>query len=210
MRLLYTPIKDYVHTVEAVIAYAGVADRMKPVPTRPFDPENGLAEVNPLITVPALELEDGTPLYGGPVIYEYLDGLHGRDRLFPQDGEAITTRRQLWLADGLFDCTVRLIIEGWVPQEQQRPDVLERYWAKIGGTLDALTRDAAAWRSLDIAQARAVGALSFLGLKTSQISDATGLMPDDYDWRDGRKPLAAWYKRTAADPIFHFNLLPSD
>ena len=148
MRLLYTPIKNYVHTVEAVIAYAGVADRIKPVPTRPFDPENGLAEINPLITVPALELEDGAPLYGGPVIYEYLDGLHGRDRLFPQDGEAITTRRQLWLADGLFDCTVRLIIEGWVPQEQQRPDVLERYWAKIGGTLDALTQDAAAWRFL--------------------------------------------------------------
>lgn len=34
MRLLYTPIKDYVHTVEAVIAYTGLADRIKPVPTR--------------------------------------------------------------------------------------------------------------------------------------------------------------------------------
>ena len=210
MRLLYTPIERYVHTVEAVIAYAGVAERVKPVPTRPFNPESGLADVNPLITVPALDLEDGTPLYGGPVIYEYLDGLHGREPLFPQGAAAITARRQLWLADGLFDCAVRLIVEGWLPDREQRPDVLKRYWSKIGGALDALTRDAATWRGLDIAQMRAVGALSFLALKTPQIADATGLMPADHDWRHGHEALAAWYERTASNPIFHANLVPSD
>ena len=39
MKLLYTPIRGYVHTVEAVINYAGLRERVEPVATRPFDAE---------------------------------------------------------------------------------------------------------------------------------------------------------------------------
>ena len=42
MKLLYTPIKGYTHTVEAVIAHAGLAPRIEAVATRPFDPATTL------------------------------------------------------------------------------------------------------------------------------------------------------------------------
>ena len=122
MKLLYTPIKGYVHTVEAVINDAGLRDRIEPVPTRPYDEGTPLPTVNPLGKVPTLVLDSGEYLAGGPVIYEYLDSLHRRRRLFPaKGGQRWTTLRQAWMADGLFDTAVLLIVESWLPIEQQRP-----------------------------------------------------------------------------------------
>ncbi|MCS6947147.1 MAG: glutathione S-transferase N-terminal domain-containing protein, partial [Steroidobacteraceae bacterium] len=100
----YTPIAGYVHTVEAVINYAGLRSRITPVPTRPFDPDTPLSRVNPLGKVPTLVLDDGDYLAGGPVIYEYLDSLHRRRKLHPPRGAArFRALRQAWMADGLFD-----------------------------------------------------------------------------------------------------------
>jgi hypothetical protein len=66
MKLLYTPIKGYVHTVEAVINYAGLRDRVEPVATRPFDADTPLPSVNPIGKVPTLLLDSGEYLAGGP------------------------------------------------------------------------------------------------------------------------------------------------
>lgn len=144
MELLYTPIKQYTHTVEAVIAYTGVAGRIKPVPTRPFDPETTLGQSNPLSTVPTLLTDAGESLYGGPVIYEYLDSLHDRPRLYPGVGGARwTVLRQAWMADAMFDATVRLIVESWEPRDRQRSAFVQRTWTKIARGLDQLEKDAA-------------------------------------------------------------------
>ena len=137
MRLLYTPIRNYTHTVEAMIAYSGVADRIEPVATRPFDPQTRIAEENPLGTVPTLITGEGEALYGGPVIYEYFDSLHTRPRLYPQQGVARwTALRQAWMADGMFDATVRLIVEGMEPAGTYRPGFIDRCWQKVIRCLD--------------------------------------------------------------------------
>ena len=203
MKLFYTPIADYVHTVEAVIHYAGIEAQIERVPTRPFDVDTPLTTVNPLGKVPTLQLASGEYLAGGPVIYEYLDSLHRRRRLYPAKGpQRWMTLRQAWMADGLFDTIVLLIIESWLPREQQRAAYVERCWGKIVAVLDQIERDVPHYARLDIAQMRTVGALQFLKLKMRLGSVATERLDPAYDFTAGRPALAAWYKTMARKKLF--------
>jgi glutathione S-transferase len=208
MRLYYTPIRGYVHTVEAVIAYAGLGSRIEPVATRPYDPETPLPTINPLGRVPTLVLDDGEYLAGGPVVYEFLDSLHDRPRLHPAPPARWRVLRQAWLADGLFDTLVQLIVEGWVERSQQRPELVERCWSRALRSLDRLEQDAAGWDAPCIAQFRTVGALAFLDLKYRQIAGDLSGLAASFDWRESRPTLAAWYERTASQPWFAARLLP--
>ena len=203
MKLLYTPIAGYVHTVEAVIHYAALQDQIELIPTRPFDSGTALQKVNPLGKVPTLQLQDGEYLAGGPVIYEYLDSLHRRRRLFPARGpQRWTTLRQAWMADGLFDTTVLLIIESWLPRAQQRSAYIARCWGKIVAMLDQIERDIPTYARLDIGQMRTVGALQFLKLKIQTIGAAAAGLDPAYDFTTGRPALATWYKSMARKKLF--------
>lgn len=71
------------HKVQVVAIEAGFYDDLEKVPTNPYDQEKAHVAANPLSKVPTLVLDDGTPLYGGPVIYEYLDSLHDGPKMFP-------------------------------------------------------------------------------------------------------------------------------
>jgi glutathione S-transferase len=208
MQLYYTPIRGYVHTVEAVIAYAALRDRVEPVPTKPYDAATPLPGINPLGKVPTLVLDDGEYLAGGPVIYEYLDSLHARAPLHPAPPARWRVLRQAWLADGLFDTLVQLIVEGWIERPLQRAGHVERCWARVVRALDRLDVDARGFGAPCIAQFRTVGALAFLDLKLAQIAaDVDGVAPG-YDWRATRPALAGWYARCSAEPWFHARLLP--
>jgi len=209
VKLLYTPIDGYVHTVEAVINYAGLRGQVEPVPTRPFDDDTELSRVNPVGKVPTLVLDDGEYLAGGPVIYEYLDTLHERPRLYPAAGRRrFTVLRQAWMADALFDQFVLLVIEGWIDRAQQRPEYVVRCWRKVTGILDQMERDASRYRELDIAQLRGIGALAFLDLKARQVGTRVVGLDPDFDWRTGRTCLQGWYERLQINPIFGLPLGP--
>lgn len=208
LKLHYTPIASYVHTVEAVINYAGLREQVEPVPTKPFDPDTPLPQINPLGKVPTLVLESGEYLAGGPVIYEYLDSLHRRRRLYPAKGpQRWTTLRQAWMADGLFDTFVLLVIESWLPREQQRPQYIERCWGKIVRVLDQLERDVLGFGRLDIAQLRAVGALQFMKLKMPAVGAAARGLDPGFDFGAGRPHLATWFKSMARRKLFRQPLL---
>ena len=173
MKLYYTPIKGYVHTVEAVLNYTELRSAVEPVATKPFDADTPLASINPLGKVPTLLLESGEYLAGGPVVYEYLDSLHRRRKLFPSKGpQRFTTLRQAWMADGLFDTFVLLVIESWLPAAEQRPAYVQRCWKKVIAVLDQIERDVSKYDRLDIAQMRTVGALQFLKLKMPDVGTA--------------------------------------
>jgi glutathione S-transferase len=203
MKLLYTPIKGYVHTVEAVINYAGLRASIEPVPTRPFDADTPLASINPLGKVPTLLLTDGEYLAGGPVIYEYLDSLHRRRKLFPARGIArFRCLRQAWMADGLFDTFVLIVIESWLPKDQQRPAYLQRCWSKIIAILDQIERDVPGYGRIDIAQMRTVGALQFLRLKQPTVGAAAVGLDPSYDLTAGRPQLAAWFRSMNRKKLF--------
>jgi len=203
MKLLYTPIKGYVHTVEAVLNYAGLREAVESVATKPFEALNPLVGINPLGKVPTLLLDSGEYLAGGPVIYEYLDSLHRRRRLFPAKGpQRWTTLRQAWMADGLFDTFVLLIIESWRPKDQQRADYIERCMAKIIAMLDQMERDVPGYGRLDIGQMRTVGALQFVRLKMAQVGQAAIGLDATFDPLANRPALATWYKPLSRKKLF--------
>lgn len=211
MKLLYTPIKGYVHTVEAVLNYAGLRDRIEPIPTRPFDNDTRLQDTNPLGKVPTLLLASGEYLAGGPVIYEYLDSLHRRRRLFPAKGsQRWTTLRQAWMADGLFDTFVLIVIESWLPIDQQRAAYVRRCWDKILRILDQMESDAPGYGRVDIGQMRTIGALQFVKLKMPQIGAAAVGLDPGFDFTAGRPVLAAWFKPTVLQKIYRSPLIPQE
>jgi len=208
MKLLYTPIKGYVHTVEAVINYTELRDKIEPVPTRPFDADTPLPTINPLGKVPTLVLESGEYLSGGPVVYEYLDSLHRRRKLIPARGiERFRCLRQAWMADGLFDTFVMIVIESWLPQEQQRPAYIQRCWSKVIGILDQIERDVPAYGRIDLAQMRTVGALQFIKLKMPAVGQAAVGLDPRFDFTAGRPALAAWFKSMARKKLFREPLI---
>jgi glutathione S-transferase len=203
LRLLYTPIAGYVHTVEAVINYAGLRDAVEPVATRPFEPDTPLARHNPVGKVPTLLLDDGEVLFGGPVIYEYLDTLHDRPPLHPREGRRrFTALRRAWMADALFDQFVLLVVEGWLYADRIREGHVQRTWTKVTAILDRMEAEAGSQGTPDIGQFRAVGALSFLDLKIAQVGGQLPAIDAAFDWRDGRPALAAWFGGLSGDPVF--------
>ncbi len=211
MKLLYTPIKGYVHTVEAVINYAGLRDRIQGVATKPFDVDSPLPALNPLGKVPTLILDTGEYLSGGPVIYEYLDSLHRRRKLFPaKSGQRWTTLRQAWMADGLFDTFVLLIIETWLPKEQQRTEYIQRCWSKVIAILDQMERDVSSYARLDIGQMRTVGALQFVRLKMPQVGLGSVSLDPKYDVFLNRLQLSTWFKSMTRKKIFREQLIKVD
>jgi len=209
VKLYYTQIKDYVNTVEAVINYGELRDRIELVPTRPYDPQTVLPSVNPLGKVPTLVLDDGEYLAGGPVIYEYLDSLHRRRKLYPAKGpQRWTTLRQAWMADGLFDSVVLIIVESWLPAAEQRPAYIQRCWGKIVAILDQMERDVLGYGRIDIGQMRTVGALQFLRLKLPVIGAAAVGIDPNYDFLAGRMHLTTWFKSMNRKKIFRTPLQP--
>ena len=211
MRLRFTPIEDYVHTVEALINYGELYNRVEPVRTDPFEIEEALFDDNPLSTVPTLILENRRVLYGGPIVYEYLDGLHGRQSLFPAEN-TLAVRQLLWLADGLFDQWVRVCRETVIEPEMRRTDFIERQWTKTTRCLDELNRWVGSFGPLDIGQMRTVGALAFLDRVYGSISEKLGpkALPAGYDWRDKRSDLTAWYDSQRENPIFTTPIIPPE
>lgn len=225
IELWYTPIANHVHAVEAVINHCELEAHVRLTPTNPFKVQeeparrgyDTLATANPLLTVPAMRA-GADAVYGGPVIYEYLNSLRveGVPSLFPAEGAAaIRTRRILWLADGLFDQFVRLLLED-LEEEPRSKDVL-RLWCKIEGALDALDKDAGRWRSdvapLDIAQIRAACTLDFISQRQRPAEAAERAGAEGagklWSWRTRREELSAWFDATHCLPPFQSHLADS-
>ena len=200
MKLFYTPIPHLVHKVQVVAIEAGIYDQIERIPTRPFDREPAHVAANPLSKVPTLVRDDGVALYGGPVIYEYLDSLHDGPKMFPPGGDARwTALRHLALGDGLFDISALWASESRRPEKFRYAEIIDRNWATIGRCLDRLEDEA----------------LSFSGFTVGLISIAGALMYHDHlreqeylneNWREGRPTLSAWYAEIIQRP----SLAPHD
>jgi len=128
--------------------------------------------------------------------------------LFPSRGESrFKTLTQAWMADGLFDTFVLLVIESWLPRDQQRPEYVRRCFGKVVAMLDRLERDVPGYERLDIAQFRAVGAVQFLRLKSPTVFPALSGVDAGFDPLAGRPALSAWIKSMARRKIFREPLI---
>ncbi len=192
MKLYYSPASPYVRKVRVFAMETGLMDdiELAEVTITPVGPDAELCADNPIGKIPTLVRDDGGALYDSRVICEYLDGLHGGARMFPEnEDERWTALRRQALADGILDAAVNTRYETFLrPRELRWPDWVDGQMTKVR-------------RSLDEVEGESLGDGADIG--TISVACALGYLdfryPDE-GWRDSRPTLAAWFEKFAARP----------
>lgn len=193
MKLFYSSRSPFVRKVLITAHEVGLADEIELLDSHAHsvDRDRTIIAHNPLGQVPTMVLDDGTMLADSSVICAYLDRA-GVGQMFP------TEENNLWKAlvdqamgDGLM--TASLIARYEVatrPKECFWQAWLDAHLDKIGTTLDAFERDAAAYEErFDIGLAAVASALSYLDLRF-----------ENFGWRNRCPSLAAWYASVQERP----------
>jgi glutathione S-transferase len=192
MKLHWSPRSPFVRKVMIVAHEAGLADRLTLVRTvaATTKPHPELMRDNPLSKIPTLVLDDGTVLYDSPVICEYLDRMHGGQKLFPPDGAArMTALRRQALGDGFLDFL--LLWRDERARAQPSDAHLASYAAKRKSTLAAIDRevDDLAGSAFSIGHIALGCALGYLDFRFAA-----------EDWRGDHPRLARWHADFRARP----------
>jgi glutathione S-transferase len=193
MKLLWSSRSPFVRKVMVTVHELGLAQRMttERVLVSAAAPNAEVMAVNPLNKIPTLLLDDGSALYDSRVICEYLDTLHGGQKLFPVPlTERWHALRRQALGDGLMDVIVLRLGEQNRPEEQRSDKHLAAFRLKIATTLDRVEREAG-----DLAGAVTIGHIA--------IACALGHLDFRFAadaWRNGRPSLAAWYDAFSQRP----------
>ncbi|NGZ85213.1 glutathione S-transferase family protein [Duganella aceris] len=192
MKLHWSPRSPFVRKVMIVLHETGLdasVTRIRSVAAM-ATPNPGLMVDNPISQIPALVLDDGTPLYDSPVICEYLDTLHSGAKFFPAAGPArwLALRRQA-LADGMTAILLLWRQERMKTEAQQLPEWLAAFAVKINAGMASLELEAEALArdGFDIGHVSVGCLLSYLDYRFA-----------DLDWRAGYPQLAAWHASFAA------------
>lgn len=193
MKLYWSPRSPFVRKVMVCAHELGIAERIEKIYTLvSMDKVNGdMMRANPLGRIPALVTDDGAVLYDSVVICEYLDVLHGGQRLFPaDDGRRWDTLRRHALADGLLEMLVLWRSELGRVSSQQSPNVLAALEEKTASALDAAEHDASgAAGDVDIGRITLGVALGYLDFRYAGM-----------DWRAPHPRLARWFETFGARP----------
>jgi glutathione S-transferase len=187
MKLHWSPRSPFVRKVSILLDETGLAaqvERVRSVAAM-ATPNPAIMADNPLSQIPALVLDDGTPLYDSPVICEYLDSLHDGTRFFPAAGPArwLALRRQA-LADGMLAILLLWRQERMKTTAQQIPAWLAAFELKIFTSLGRLEQEAdlLARDGFDIGHLSIGCMLSYLDYRFA-----------DLDWRTPHPQLAVWH-----------------
>ncbi len=202
MKLIFTPNPQYVHKVLVVAHEAGVLDKIGLERQVPFDEDTEIWRYNPLGKVPAFEMNDGSPLYGGLVICEYLDSFNKTAPVFPNDDTRWQALRQMVTGDGIFDATTLIRIESWRPKETWHVDSMLREKKKILGAMRRLEEDAKSWTDdvFHIGHVTTAGGLSYLNLRNPIVDCALEDGDAEWDWQKDFPVLAAWLDKIQERP----------
>jgi glutathione S-transferase len=192
MKLHWSPRSPFVRKVMIFAHETGLVGRLECVRTvvAQTTANVDLLTDNPLSKIPTLVLDDGTALYDSAVICEYLDGLHGGDRLFRPEGPARWTalRRQA-LGDGFMDFLILWRYERQRAQPLQ--SVIDAFGAKYGATMTSLDQEASSLATSPFGIGHiAIGcSLSYLDFRFAHL-----------DWRKLHPQIAAWHASFAERP----------
>lgn len=184
MKLRYSPSSPFVRKVVVAAMETGLDPRIERVPTNPMKREDRQGSPNPLGKVPCLETDDGLVLYDSPVIIEYLDSLHGGQKLIPASGDARWTalRRQA-LGDGIIENTVLAFIETLRKPERRSEAWIAHNKAAAMRAVDALEQEADTLAGpVDVGRLTLAVALDFIDQHNP-----------DSDWRSTHPRLGAWF-----------------
>lgn len=193
MKLHWSPRSPFVRKVMIVLHEAGIADRVTLVrtPVAMDKPNLDLVSDNPLIKLPTLVLDDGTPVYDSRVICAYLDQLTGCGLLPAEPAARLLAERRQALGDGFLDALLLFRQERNKPAERQTPAWLDAFALKTKAVLAALEAEAPALQAgrFDLGLIAIGCALSYMDYRFPDIA-----------WRDGHPALAAWHQRFAERP----------
>ncbi|MFP3743527.1 glutathione S-transferase family protein [Achromobacter sp. SIMBA_011] len=193
MKLHWSPRSPFVRKVMIVLYEAGIADRVTLVrtPVAMDKPNLDLVADNPLIKLPTLVLDDGTPVYDSRVICAYLDGLAGAGLLPADPAARLLAERRQALGDGFLDALLLYRQERNKPVEKQTQAWLDAFAPKTRAVLAVLEAEAPGLRAsrFDLGLIAIGCALSYLDYRFPDLA-----------WRDGHPALAAWHQDFSARP----------
>jgi glutathione S-transferase len=194
MKLYWSPRSPFVRKVMACAHEIGLANRIETVYALvTLDRTNAeVMQVNPLGRIPTLITDEGETLYDSAVICEYLDTLHGGERLFPQHGpRRWDALRRHALADGILEKAVLWLGERKRAPGMQSTDLLAAFEAKIASGLAQLESEAPSFADapVDIGHITTAGVLNYLDFRFA-----------DFAWRIRAPQLAGWYSGFAERP----------
>lgn len=193
MKLHWSPRSPFVRKVMIVLYEAGIADRVTLVrtPVAMDKPNLDLVADNPLIKLPTLVLEHGTPVYDSRVICAYLDGLAGAGLLPAEPAARLLAERRQALGDGFLDVLLLYRQERNKPVDRQTPAWLDAFALKVTAVLATLEADAPSLQAsrFDLGLIAIGCALSYLDYRFPELS-----------WRDGHPRLAAWHQDFSTRP----------
>jgi glutathione S-transferase len=131
----------FARKVRIVLEEKGLA--YEPVIASPGDPNSGVGNHNPLVKVPVLVRDDGSPVYDSPVIVEYAEGLSSKVRLIPEAFEdRIEVKRWEALADGVMEAVVAISHDLRLPEAERHPAAWHaRQQKKVDGGLARMEAD---------------------------------------------------------------------
>lgn len=192
MKLYWSSRSPFVRKVMVCAHECGLAGRIECERTLVMmtRPNLDLLPVNPLGKIPTLVLDDGSALYDSTVICEYLDSLHGGNRLFPESGPARwTALRRHALGNNLLDNLV--LWRNEIQRPQQSPETLTAFELKVRTAIAALDReaDALAADPVSIGHIAIACALDYIDFRFAHLS-----------WHAGHDRIAAWHKDFAQRP----------
>lgn len=190
MRLWQNPASPFARKVRIVVREANLSARVEELATMvsPVSPNKDLAACNPLVKIPALQLDDGAVLYDSTVICEYLDTLNLGQRLIPPGDARWAALRLQALCNGILEAAVLCRYEMAVrPEDFRWQGWIDGQFTKIRNGLDALEREVPHWgASFQIGQITAACVTGYLDFRFAS-----------EPWRDTRPQLAAWHQRVA-------------
>jgi glutathione S-transferase len=185
MKLYYSEASPYARKVRVALRELGLAEFVDEILADPYTATPELLAVNPLSKVPALVTEKGENLPDSSLIVEYLL-TRGRGLApLPRGMHRWILLRRQQLGEGLMNAAVAARMEMRRPPEFVLQSAIDRQFATVNRTLDALNAEAADLlhegpvRTVDITVAAALG---FLDYRLPQLN-----------WREGRERLGSWY-----------------
>lgn len=185
MKLYYSPTSPFVRKVNVLAIETGLDNRLEWVTTNPWQAEEVLTAENPLSKIPTLVTDDKQVIYDSHVICEYLDSLHGKNKLIPEKGHARWHALRLQaLADGILDAGIlRFMEKKRVPAQQSADwDAMQKNTIERG--LNYLENTVSDWGDkLDIGVISIACALGWLDFRFS-----------DENWRTTRSKLNVWFE----------------
>jgi glutathione S-transferase len=203
MKLHWSPRSPFARKVMVFAHETGLAGRIETVRTlvSMTSPNRELMRVNPLGKIPTLVMDDGMALFDSAVICEYLDSLHGGEKLFPRAPE------QRWqalrwhaLGNNMLDNLVLWRNERVRPQSQQSPETLAAFELKVSSALSALDAEAAPLGKAapGIGHVAIAVALGYIDFRFPELR-----------WRKGHDRIAAWNETFSQRPSIR-DTLPVD